>query len=127
MKILHQKIHQLLKGVHGINSSVTVNYTGSVLTPATTTNYTIPYTQTETITFSVVIVFRGVSGDGRVYEILDEVRDRLLGSRIVEFDPQVSGIAEVVSQYLGEVESGQYEHRLILEVKRPRTVKQKIC
>lgn len=127
MEILHKAIEKLLKGNSSIDSSVTVRYTGSVLTPATTKNLTIPYTQTEVITFSVDIVSLGISGPYQLYNTVDSVRDKLLGKRVVDFDPQVSGIAEVASQFLGEVETGKYGQTLIIEVKRPRTVNQVIC
>ncbi len=127
MEILHKAIEKLLKGENSIDSSVTVKYTGSVLSPATTKNLTIPYTQTEVITFSVDIVSLGVSGPYQLYRTVDNVRGQLLGKRVVDFDPLVSGIAEVASQFLGEVEPGKYGQTLIIEVKRPRTVNQTIC
>ena len=127
MEILHKAIEKLLKGENSIDSSVTVRYTGSVLSPATTKNLTIPYTQTEVITFSVDIVSLGVSGPYQLYKVVDNVRGQLLGKRVVDFDPLVSGIAEVASQFLGEVEPGKYGQTLIIEVRRPRTVNQTIC
>ena len=127
MEILHKAIEKLLKGENSIDSSVTVRYTGSVLSPATTKNLTIPYTQTEVITFSVDIVSLGLSGPYKLYKTVDSVRGQLLGKRVVDFDPLVSGIAEVASQFLGEVEPGKYGQTLIIEVKRPRTVNQTIC
>lgn len=129
LKILHQKIKQLLENYNSIDSSVTVKYTGSVLTPATTKNFTIPYTQTEVITFSINIIRLCVSEPYELYNTVEKVRVQLLGKRVVDFDPQVSGIEEVASQFLDEVEpsTGKYGQTLIIQVKRPRTVNQKIC
>lgn len=127
MEILHQTIVGLLSSVNSVQTSVTVNYAGSVLSPATTTNVTIPYTQTEVITFSVDIFCLGVTVPYQVYQTVDVVRDQLLGKRVVAFDRQVSGIAEVSSKFLGQVEPGKYGHILVIEVKRPRTVNQTIC
>lgn len=129
LKILHQKIQQLLKNYNSIDSSVIVKYTGSVLTPATTKNFTIPYTQTEVITFSINIVRLCVSEPYELYNTVDKIRAQLLGKRVVDFDPQVSGIEEVASQFLDEVEqgTGKYGQTLIIQVKRPRVVNQAIC
>lgn len=127
LKILHQKIQQLLKNYNSIDSSVTVKYTGSVLSPATTKNFTIPYTQTEVITFSINIVRLCVSEPYELYNAVENVRVQLLGKRVVDFDPQVSGIEEVASQFLDEVEPGKYGQTLIIQVKRPRVVNQAIC
>lgn len=129
LKILHQKIQQLLKNYNSIDSSVIVKYTGSVLTPATTKNYTIPYTQTEVITFSINIVRLCVSEPYELYNTVEKVRAQLLGKRVIDFDPQVSGIEEVASQFLDEAEpgTGKYGQTLIIQVKRPRVVNQRIC
>lgn len=110
-----------------MDSSVTIQYTGSVLTPVNTNNLTIPYTQTEVITFGIDIVCLGVAGPYQLYETVDKVRSLILGKRVVQFDPLVSGIAEIASQFRGQVEPGKYGQTLIIEVKRPRTVNQTIC
>ena len=129
LKTLHQKIQQLLENYNSVDSSVTVKYTGSVLSPATTKNLTIPYTQTEVITFSINIVRLCVSEPYELYNAVEDVRVQLLGKRVVDFDLQVSGIEEVASQFLDEVKpgTGKYGQILIIQVKRPRVVNQAIC
>jgi hypothetical protein len=127
VEILQRTIERLLKGVNSVDTGISVRYAGSVLSPVNSANLTIPYSQTEVINFSIDITCLGVSGPYQLYNVIDKVRSLILGKRVIKFDPLVSGIAEVASQFRGEVEPGKYGQTLVIEVKRPRTVVQEIC
>ena len=127
MKILHQKLEQLVRPVNTITSSVKVYYAGSRLSNVNGVNLTASYSQIESILFTVTLECLGITHPYEVYDLLEKVRTLLLGKRIVKFDPLVSGIIEVASDYMGEVEVGKYRHNLQIVINRPKTIKQEIC
>lgn len=127
MRILHQKLEQLLNPVNSITSSVKVAYAGSRLSNVNSLNLTANYSQVESIYFTITLDCLGLTHPYKLYDLLEIVRKILLGKRIVEFDQLVSGIIEISSDYLGEIESGKYRHNLQIVINRPKTIKQEIC
>lgn len=127
MKILHKKLEQLLSPVNSITSPVQVSYAGSKLSNVNSLNLTANYSQVESIFFTVTLDCLGITDPYMIYDLLDKVRSLLLGKRIVAFDPLVSGIVEVASDYLGQIENGKYRHNLQIVINRPKTIKQEIC
>lgn len=127
MKILHQKLEELVSSENSINSPVTVTYAGSKLSSVNSVNRTATYNQIESILFTITLECLGITHPYEVYNKLEKVRNILLGKRIEDFDPLVSGIIEVSSDYLGEVEVGKYRHNLQIVIKRPKTIIQIKC
>ena len=127
MKILHQKLEQLLRPVNTMTSSVKVYYAGSRLSNVNSLNLTASYSQVESIFFTITLECLGITHPYEIYNLLEKVRNLLLGKRIVDFNPLVSGIVEVSSDYSGEIENGKYRHNLQIVINIPKTIHQEIC
>jgi len=121
METLIDTLTQLTSKIATLNSSIVVLYSGSVLTEPPRLNFEAPVVQQEVITFKVTCTALGVRGQHGIYQLVNQVRQQLTGLRVTKFDPLVTAMVEVASQYKGETKAGYFEQDLIYQLTRPIT------
>lgn len=127
MDILINTLEKLTKDLDGIRTRVNIDYSGSNLTSGQTTNLDAPIVQREVISFVISCEADSIRGPYGLYSLVNKVREVVLGKRVVEFDPLITGWVETASQYSGEISPGKFRQDIIITCTRPRNIRQQPC
>lgn len=124
MDTILDAIEQMVKPFDTLNSQVEVNYSGSTMSKPTQHSYDAPYVQHEVITIVLKCRALGIRGSKGIYQLVSDVRKTVLGKRIIAFDPLITGLLEVSSQFTGEESKGYFGHSIVVQTSRPRKIEQ---
>lgn len=127
MEVLYSTLEKLVKDLDGIRTKVSIAYAGSNFTSGQTANLDAPIVQREVIAFTISCEADSLRGPHSLYNLVDSVRLRVLGKRIIQFDPLVTGWVEVASAYPGEISPSRFRQDISITCTRPRNIKQQPC
>jgi len=126
MDKLQQALESLVKDLDSVRNIIEVKYSGSTLSAPSTISLDAPFYQIENITFEIQCTVESHHGPQDLYNLVDRIRGRILGKRVVSFDQMISGFFEVASQYSGDDNNSKHTHTLVISCERPRYINQRI-